>query len=95
MNKKEWEVRLTEDFRKIEQARAAYRLAVYDAEQDIVAATKELGEHEIEKWKSKLDDIKADFKDIGKKIKWYKNKYIYIGAFVVLCGLILHYVFGV
>jgi len=41
------------------------------------------------------NNILADFKEIGKKIHWYQNKWIYIAVFLVLFFMAMHYIFGI
>lgn len=41
------------------------------------------------------DGFTEYWKEKGRIINWKKWRYVYIGCFVIICGLILHYVFGI
>ncbi len=87
----DWKKELDElgDMLRIEHGR--HKVAAEEIEAKAKIVIKKGGADAQKQW----DSIMVDFKEVGQKINWVKNRYVYIGIGLVLFGLFLHYVIGV
>lgn len=75
----------------LDETKDTYHELVHDLDKSIAKMFKQLVNDTIFQW----GFVKEFFKAVGRAINWNKYKFVYIFIILVVCGLILHYVFGV